>query len=483
MTTTTLHDGHAAGPFVQPARDLSYLWRRGHNTLVIALGDVLALGFALLAAAGVRTLVVGEPHIPAWAAYLLIPWWLGNVTLGLLPGWGMGTVEELRRVTLLLAFMFAGLAVLLFLTQRGETVSRLTLSTAFATSLMTVLPVRLGIKRLLSMRNAWGVPAAIYGAGQTGRLVIERLQNECNLGYAPAYLFDDDPHYWGHKIHGVKVLGSTSQIVDDASVAILAIPSLPQHRLIELLEGPLSAYRTVLVIPNLVDAPSLWVHPRDLNGLLGVEITCNLMDPLARFSKRLLDLVLTLATAPIWMPLCVGIALMIWYQDRASPLFLQERVGRDGRLFQTWKFRTMIPNAEDALSAYLDAHPDQREEWEQHHKLRHDPRVTALGRFLRRTSLDELPQLVNVLRGEMSIVGPRPLPWYHHTELPSQTRDLRERVRPGITGLWQVSGRSDASMEGFVRWDPYYVRNWSCWLDTVILFRSIRVVITGTGAY
>jgi lipopolysaccharide/colanic/teichoic acid biosynthesis glycosyltransferase len=124
-----------------------------------------------------------------------------------------------------------------------------------------------------------------------------------------------------------------------------------------------------------------------------------------------------------------------------------------------------------------------RKEWETQFKLRHDPRITSIGNFLRRTSMDELPQLVNVLRGEMSLVGPRPLPEYHHQELPERVKKLRDRVRPGMTGLWQVSGRSEAGTQGMARWDTYYVRNWSLWLDIVILVRTIRTVISRHGAF
>ena len=127
--------------------------------------------------------------------------------------------------------------------------------------------------------------------------------------------------------------------------------------------------------------------------------------------------------------------------------------------------------------------PELAEEWNRNFKLKKDPRVTRMGGFLRKTSLDELPQLFNVLKGEMSLVGPRPLPRYHQDKMPENIRALRERVRPGITGLWQVSGRSDAGPAGMERWDTYYVRNWSLWLDIVILVRTVRVVIGGHGAY
>jgi lipopolysaccharide/colanic/teichoic acid biosynthesis glycosyltransferase len=143
----------------------------------------------------------------------------------------------------------------------------------------------------------------------------------------------------------------------------------------------------------------------------------------------------------------------------------------------------MVPNAERVLQKALKNNPALRTEWETHYKLKKDPRITKVGNFLRQTSLDEIPQLLNVLRGNMSLVGPRPLPAYHHEDLPEQVRSLREKVNPGITGLWQVSGRSEAGTAGMEKWDPYYVRNWSIWLDIVIIARTFKAVFRGEGAY
>ena len=208
-----------------------------------------------------------------------------------------------------------------------------------------------------------------------------------------------------------------------------------------------------------------------------------LMSPVARLFKRGLDVTLTLLAAPLWAPAVAVLAGLVWLEDRQRPFYAQERVGQAGKPFRALKLRTMAPDADARLEAALAEDPALRAEWEATFKLEHDPRITRTGRWLRRTSLDELPQLLNVLRGEMSLVGPRPLPRYHYDELPARVQALRERVRPGITGLWQVSGRSDLGNAGMERWDPYYVRNWSPWLDAVILVRTVRVVLHGSGAY
>ena len=199
--------------------------------------------------------------------------------------------------------------------------------------------------------------------------------------------------------------------------------------------------------------------------------------------KLVLEVLIVIAAFPLGFPICAVIYLVILLEDGKNPLFIQERIGKGGKAFRTFKFRPMVPNAEAGLKKVLEEDEALREEWETFYKLRKDPRVTRIGRLLRRTSLDELPQLFNVLLGDMGLVGPRPLTAYHQNVLPAEVKMLRESVKPGITGLWQVSGRSDSGTEGMKKWDPYYVRNWSLKLDLTILLRTAIVVIACKGAY
>jgi exopolysaccharide biosynthesis polyprenyl glycosylphosphotransferase len=193
--------------------------------------------------------------------------------------------------------------------------------------------------------------------------------------------------------------------------------------------------------------------------------------------KNLMDRVLAALGLLITLPLLLIIALAIRLSDRGPVFFRQRRVGREGKTFSVWKFRTMYVDAEERLAALVD----QNESDGLLFKIRNDPRVTPVGGFLRASSLDELPQLINVLLGEMSLVGPRPLP----AEDGDFLGDVRRRllVRPGITGLWQVSGRSDLSWDDAVRLDLYYVDNWSLTFDLTILWRTVGVVLRSKGAY
>lgn len=198
-------------------------------------------------------------------------------------------------------------------------------------------------------------------------------------------------------------------------------------------------------------------------------------------AKRVLDVAGAIVLAIVFSPLIFAIIIMMRRKD-GPIIYKHRRIGRDGQAFECLKFRTMVPNADQVLRELLERDPAIKAEWVRDHKLRCDPRVTRIGRFLRRTSLDELPQLWNVMRGEMSLVGPRPVV---REELLRYGRNVRAYLsaKPGITGLWQVKGRNDTDYRRRVVLDTYYVRNQNLLLDLYILLQTTRVVLGGSGAY
>jgi Undecaprenyl-phosphate galactose phosphotransferase WbaP len=214
--------------------------------------------------------------------------------------------------------------------------------------------------------------------------------------------------------------------------------------------------------------------------LLRIENRLLLWGPL--LLKRIVDLLVSYALALLLAVPAAVIAVLVSLDSPGPILFRQTRVGKGGRVFRIFKFRTMVAGAEDELQAQLRSRPDLVAEWKQTRKLRADPRITRIGRFLRKTSLDELPQLLNVLRGEMSLVGPRPIIREEILKYGAHY-NLYVRVRPGVTGLWQVSGRSRTTYPERVALDGHYVRNWNLWLDLLILSRTAREVLTRNGAY
>jgi len=490
MTTHVLSPGRPFAQRLAIARvgATSFARRAGMNAAAVAFAQTAGLAAALAIAGWLRAWALGESAGVQGGAWMVIPLHLFAAGAArLLPGWGLGAVEELRRTVLVLVGVYASAALVVYLAGPAAPAlagsSRLTLVLAGALSVALVPLARMIAKRALVERGLWGVPVAVYGAGRAGALVVRRLQEECGMGYTPIAVFDDDADRWGDHLDTVPIVGGTDRVLHACGAAFLAMPDAEPEKRLAMLEGPLSCYRTVVIVPDLVDAPSLWVRPRDMAGLLGLEISSNLTRPLPRLAKRALDLTVTLVTAPLWVPAVALLAAVIAAGDGANPFYRQERLGLGGRRFGVWKLRTMHPDADRVLARALADNPVLQSEWDATFKLAADPRVTRAGRWIRAASLDELPQLMNVLRGEMSVVGPRPLPAYHHGELAVDVRELRERVRPGITGLWQVSGRSDAGTAGMERWDPYYVRNWSLWLDVVIVVRTVRAVLARSGAY
>jgi len=233
----------------------------------------------------------------------------------------------------------------------------------------------------------------------------------------------------------------------------------------------------LVVAPQLTDIAGPRVHIRPVEGLPLLHVEEPTLSGISWLAKTFMDRVAAAIGLTVLLPLFAAVAIAIRLSDKGPVFFRQPRVGREGKTFEVWKFRTMYEDAEERLAALVDQNDSDGLLF----KIKDDPRVFPVGRFLRASSIDELPQLINVLIGEMSLVGPRPLPADDGDFL----GDVRRRllVRPGITGLWQVSGRSDLSWDDAVRLDLYYVDNWSLAFDLSILWRTVGVVLARKGAY
>jgi Undecaprenyl-phosphate galactose phosphotransferase WbaP len=263
--------------------------------------------------------------------------------------------------------------------------------------------------------------------------------------------------------------------------AVIAVP-LPEASAVHgVIERYAAAYSNVLVVPELFSLAHFGAPTRQLGAILGIEVQRQLLLYWPRFTKRLLDLVLTSLGLLLIAPLFALISWLIKLDSRGPIFYLQKRLGQDGVRFSAFKFRTMHGDGEQRLAEVLARDPALRVEYEQFHKLSVDPRVTRVGRLLRKYSLDELPQLLNVLLGQMSLVGPRP---YLEREIEAMTgrEAIVLRVKPGITGYWQVTERNASTFEHRVRLDVEYVRSWSPWLDLYVIARTVPVVLGGTGS-
>jgi Undecaprenyl-phosphate galactose phosphotransferase WbaP len=231
---------------------------------------------------------------------------------------------------------------------------------------------------------------------------------------------------------------------------------------------------------NWLDGASLSI--RDFEGLIGIEARREILNTLGSSIKRIVDIVGSLLGIVLLSPCLLAFALLIKLDSAGPAFYTQPRLGKDGKRIKIYKFRTMVANAEQALADYLKGNEQAQHEWEATQKLRNDPRVTRVGKILRRFSIDETPQLFNVLLGDMSLVGPRPI-MLNQIRIYGESIDIYQGVRPGMTGLWQVSGRNRTTFQERARFDVYYVRHWSIWLDIYVLLRTVWIVLVQDGAY
>lgn len=456
---------------------------------ILLCTDGVALTLAVTCGFGYWSLV--NPTIPRehTAMYLAVAFSMASFAYhGLYPGIGLNAVQYLRSISRGISYVYLLMAASMVLTKDWWANSRGGFFLSWLLALLLAPTGRWLADHFFHDRSWWSVPVVILGAGDTARAVIRNLHQNRILGYRPVLCLDDDPRRQGF-CEDVPVMGSLFEaesmaVARQLRCAIVAMPGMSRDRLATHMRRWVQIFPRILIIPNLFGVGSLWVEPRDLGGVLSLELQNKLNNPLNRMIKRASDLVVGAIAAMFAVPVIAAAAIWIKAISPGRAFYRQEREGRGGRSIHVFKLRTMFPNAEAMLERHLAENPQARAEWDQFCKLRKDPRILpGIGRFLRRTSLDELPQLINILRGEMSLVGPRPFPAYHNDRFDENFRALRVQMTPGLTGLWQIKARSDGNLEVQASLDSYYVRNWSLWLDLYILVRTVEVVISARGAY
>jgi exopolysaccharide biosynthesis polyprenyl glycosylphosphotransferase len=343
----------------------------------------------------------------------------------------------------------------------------------------------LALARLLAhlrRRNGHTPRLLIAGAGRIGEEIGRQLQRHGDNWHLVGFL-DDDPAKRDGQVAGAPVLGTLDLLEktiksQDVDEVIFALPLRAHERLMHLVVNLEKLPVEVSVVPDYFDLAFFRTRMDELLGFPVIRLRASAIEGNARIAKRLLDLAITIPLLTICLPLLPLVALIIRLDSPGPTLFKQKRVGENCQPIIVWKLRTMVQGADDLLPQVIQETPDGQLV----HKRPDDPRTTRVGRFLRRFSLDEWPQLWNVLKGEMSLVGPRPeLPWL--VERYEGWQRKRFAVPPGMTGWWQISGRSNRPMHLHVEDDLYYIHNYSIWLDLRILWRTIGAVITREGAY
>ena len=452
------------------------------------LADVLAFFSAGVLAVLIRSAIGDglEPanYLPFLPGLLLF---VGIFTMvGLYPGVALHPVEELRRIVNATSFTYLIVVGVTFLLKQSAAYSRATFVVAWMMSIALVLVFRALARTLCCDKPWWGFPTVVLGSGDHADVIVRTLKRHRTLGLKPIAILDEHPapqsRLTDDYIRGDLSLAETLSRSQRVRYGIIAMPTLSGRELCSWINRYAHGFDYLIVIPDLAGLSSLWVTALDLGGVLGLEVSQTLIHRAPRILKRVSDLSIAILLGVFLAPLFAVLALAVRLTSRGPVFYAQRRIGLHSQPFLAWKFRTMVSHADAVLQQHLDRDPALRAEWERDHKLRNDPRMTKIGKFLRKTSLDELPQFWNVLRGEMSVVGPRPIV---EAEKPryGDKFDLYRRVRPGITGLWQVSGRNDTTYRERVLYDDYYVRNWSVWLDFYILVRTIRTVVLAEGAY
>jgi len=397
-------------------------------------------------------------------------------------------LEEVKH--LLKSTTIASLAVmiLIFMTRSQIEFSRTIVILAWLFTLALFPLSRYLIKTLLVKTGLWKKNLIILGVQQTSLMVLKNIQRNKTMGYEVLGFLDDDPNKRENTYLGVKVLGPLSDLeaitkMYKSKDIMIATPHLPRYKLKELLTQCENSSESMWLIPRSGDFITAGVELEVLNDVIAIYIKKNLAKPWNVFIKNVFELTLAVSFSLLVLPLLAVISIAIKLDSRGPVFYIQHRLGQKKTQFKLYKFRTMYTDGDKKLEAYLKSNKEAKKEWQKFKKLKSgDPRVTRVGKFLRRFSLDELPQLFNVLQGKMSLVGPRP---YLLDELDGRDvfKDKIALVKPGITGLWQISGRSELPFEKRISLDEYYIRNWSLWLDITILFKSFMAWLSRKGAY
>ena len=466
---------------------------------VLMASDVLAIALSLRIATFLRTEWLPRVNTSVsslaftFRHYLGFSWmWLLLIVLLAVEGlytqrrtlWN--EIAHLTKATVLgLIVIFAAIAVV----QRGALLSRATVLMTGLLLLMVLPTSRYWTKRGLGAAGLWKKRILVIGTTDTAQLALRGLSSDPVLGYEVVGLLDEDPNRRGTCIavcgnKRVYVLGHLDDALKfikraRAKDVLIALPNLEEGKLLNLVHQLQQRCESIYVVPQLWGLPmmNLRVDGFLRERLMMLKLSNNLAKPWNSWLKRMFDLTLGSAIAVVALPLCLIVALLIRIDSGGPVLFIQERLGYKTGRFRCIKFRTMHVRSDEMLMNHLAGDPAAAAEWHKYAKLRdHDPRLTRFGRFLRRWSIDELPQLLNVLNGEMSLVGPRPY-------LPQE----RERIgvdlftilssRPGMTGFWQVSGRNQLTLDDRVQLEAWYVRNWTVWFDCIILAKTFRTVL------
>jgi len=467
------------------SRSAPFIRRQGRRFMglgAFVLGDLAVAALASIIGGSIAELVVptdSNVRVPLPPESTVVFFMI----LGSYVSWGLDPIKRLRlRIMGILAFMSVNALLTLPFFSAATTVK---LTCLGALLLVFGHYVESLIRWILVRSRLWGVPTVLIGQASSQDLATALLAQP-ELGLRPVGFIDDRTDNSPPSQHSflpiLGHLGDSEKLSRDIEVALVSEKSLcPEDGATSLPDLP---FAHIVLVPETSGRVVASGVPTQISGgVVGVDITRGIYKRQSLLIKRTLDLILSVPLLLIGIPIIMILVLAIKLIDPGPSLFRQQRVGQGGRTIEVFKLRTMYTDAENRLQELLAKDLAARLEWERYFKLSKDPRILPIiGSFIRRTSLDELPQLINVLIGTMSLVGPRPFPRYHINSFDHAFRDLRTSVPPGLTGFWQVSARSDGDLSVQKVQDSFYIQNWSIWLDLWILLQTLPAVVVGRGA-
>jgi Undecaprenyl-phosphate galactose phosphotransferase WbaP len=482
MSTKTLISQAQVIPYVQTTRRYP-----PSASLCLLLSDLIGLSSVFWFAVWTKHLV--NPSLDLHFYIRVFPsiliFQIAFCAKGLYPAMLLHPAEEMRRTYHAVTAVIVVLVASTFFLRNGLEYSRYVIGLSWLLVPPVVLFSRIVTRKLFSQRSWWPTSAVVLGTGPAAQQIARSLnKSQRGLRVTGVLLptavgkWDTDlPPVVGH-LSDAPMIGRRYSM----RYAILAMPASSHTEIRQVIQDYCKGFRHILLVTDIVGICCVGISPREIGGQLGLEIPQRLSFVVPKVIKRCMDCAVSATLFVLLIPIFLLICVAIKLTSKGPVFFGHLRYGRDGKPFRALKFRTMVTNADAILKEYLRQHPERLLEWQVGHKLKNDPRITAVGRLLRRYSLDELPQLVNIMLGNMSLVGPRPIV---ESEIKryANTYDLYTRVPPGLTGLWQVSGRNNTTYEERVAFDDYYIRNWSVWMDLYILARTFRAVLRADGAY
>ncbi|MBI5740450.1 MAG: undecaprenyl-phosphate galactose phosphotransferase WbaP [Nitrospirae bacterium] len=470
--------------------------RKRTGMLLLFLSDIAMVFIILQSAITVRKSVL--PYFLSFPDFPMIDftffWWVFPIWLFFFAYEGLYTKrfsfwDEVKVLWKVAVFATLGVFAILYLGKFGEHVSRTVLVVMSLISFPVLPLIRINVKKLLISLGLLKSKALVIGAGKTGELIFKALKRDPHLGLDVVGFLDDDAEKIGKTIGDIRIHGGVDKAhkyvgrcgIEDV---IIAMPGCEKKKVFSLINNLQHKTQHILLIPDLFGLTVLGTNLQHFfqEQAIGLEVKNNLARPVNIIMKKIFDLIVSFFLIVILAVPMLAIAVLIRINSKGAAIFSQDRIGRKDRTFKCYKFRTMFSDADENFDALLERNPKAQDEWNNHRKLRNDPRVTTIGRFLRQTSLDELPQIFNVLKGDMSLVGPRPVTRMEIDTYYREQAKLCFGVPPGVSGLWQVSGRSNTSYDYRIALDSWYVRNWNLWLDIVILLKTFRVVLKREGA-